>query len=95
MISEISKRLRENIQKVIVGKDEVINLALTAVLCEGHILLEDVPGSVKRPWRAHWRSHLDAVFAGYSSHRTCYRATLPGSAGSTRRKANLSFDPDR
>jgi len=27
-----------------VGKDEVINLALVGVLCEGHILLEDVPG---------------------------------------------------
>jgi MoxR-like ATPase len=44
MISETARRLRENIQKVIVGKDEPINLALVAVLCEGHILLEDVPG---------------------------------------------------
>ncbi len=44
MIEEVALRLRENIQKVIVGKDEVINLTLTAVLCEGHILLEDVPG---------------------------------------------------
>jgi MoxR-like ATPase len=44
MIDEIAQRLRENIQKVIVGKDEIINLTLVAVLCEGHILLEDVPG---------------------------------------------------
>jgi MoxR-like ATPase len=44
MISDLSLRLRQNIQKVIVGKDEAINLALTAVLCEGHVLLEDVPG---------------------------------------------------
>jgi MoxR-like ATPase len=44
MISEAARRLRENIQKVIVGKDEPINLALIAVLCEGHVLLEDVPG---------------------------------------------------
>lgn len=44
MIAEISKKLRENIQKVIVGKDDVINLTLVAVLCEGHVLLEDVPG---------------------------------------------------
>jgi len=44
MISETARRLRENIQKVIVGKDEPINLALVAVLCEGHVLLEDVPG---------------------------------------------------
>src|SRR4030065_202847 len=44
MISETARRLRENIQKVIVGKDEVINLSLVSVLCEGHMLLEDVPG---------------------------------------------------
>jgi MoxR-like ATPase len=44
MIAEIAQRIRENIQKVIVGKDEVINLTLAAVLCEGHLLLEDVPG---------------------------------------------------
>jgi len=44
MIAEVARRLRENVQKVIVGKDDVINLALVATLCEGHILLEDVPG---------------------------------------------------
>jgi len=44
MISEVANRLRENIQKVIVGKDDVINLTLVAVLTEGHLLLEDVPG---------------------------------------------------
>ncbi len=44
MIQEVARRLRENIQKVIVGKDKVIDQTLIAVLCEGHILLEDVPG---------------------------------------------------
>jgi MoxR-like ATPase len=44
VIAEVAQRLRENIQRVIVGKDEVINLTLAAVLCEGHLLLEDVPG---------------------------------------------------
>ncbi len=44
MIQETARRLRENIQKVIVGKDEVIEQTLIAVLCEGHVLLEDVPG---------------------------------------------------
>ena len=44
MVAEVARRLRENVQKVIVGKDEAINLALVAVLCEGHVLLEDVPG---------------------------------------------------
>ena len=47
MIAETAKKLRENIQKVIVGKDEIIDLALIAMLCEGHVLLEDVPGTGK------------------------------------------------
>jgi MoxR-like ATPase len=44
MIAEVAKRVRENVQKVIVGKGDVLDLALVAVLCEGHILIEDVPG---------------------------------------------------
>ncbi|MFP3854557.1 MAG: AAA family ATPase [Anaerolineales bacterium] len=44
MIAETAVKIRKNVQKVIVGKEEVIDLALTAILCEGHILLEDVPG---------------------------------------------------
>ena len=47
MIAESAKRLRDNIQQVIVGKDEIIDLALIAMLCEGHVLLEDVPGTGK------------------------------------------------
>jgi len=44
MIEETAAQVRENVQKVIVGKSEVIELGLVAVLCEGHILVEDVPG---------------------------------------------------
>jgi len=43
-IVETAARIRANVQKVIVGKDHVIDLALVAVLCEGHLLIEDVPG---------------------------------------------------
>ena len=47
MIQQVTQNIKSNIQKVIVGKDEQINLSLVAVLCEGHILLEDVPGTGK------------------------------------------------
>jgi MoxR-like ATPase len=47
MITETTVKLRENIQQVIVGKDEIIELTLVAMLCEGHLLLEDVPGTGK------------------------------------------------
>lgn len=43
-VLEMVTRLRSSVQQVIVGKDEVINLAINALLCRGHILLEDVPG---------------------------------------------------
>ena len=44
MVPEEISRILENIQKVIVGKQEVLELMLSALLCEGHILIEDVPG---------------------------------------------------
>ena len=44
MIADVARQVQENIQKVIVGKDQAIQLTLAAVLCEGNILLEDVPG---------------------------------------------------
>ena len=34
----------QNVEKVIVGKRSVIELLMVALLCEGHVLLEDVPG---------------------------------------------------
>ena len=43
-ISRVASRVRENISRVIVGKESVIELVLVALLSEGHILLEDVPG---------------------------------------------------
>ena len=39
--------IRENIQKVIIGKSENIDLVLTALLAGGHVLLDDVPGTGK------------------------------------------------
>jgi MoxR-like ATPase len=37
-------KIRENIQRVIEGKPEAVRLALIALLAEGHVLIEDVPG---------------------------------------------------
>jgi MoxR-like ATPase len=43
-IQDVATRIREGVQRVIVGKSDVINLAIVALLCRGHILVEDVPG---------------------------------------------------
>ena len=46
-IPDLAQKLKENIGRVIVGKDQQIELVLTALLAGGHILLEDVPGTGK------------------------------------------------
>ncbi|MBN1693531.1 MAG: MoxR family ATPase [Dehalococcoidales bacterium] len=43
-IKEVAAKVKENVERVIVGKGEVVELAIIALLCEGHLLLEDVPG---------------------------------------------------
>jgi MoxR-like ATPase len=40
----IASKIKENVGKVILGKDEIIDLLLTALVSGGHVLLEDVPG---------------------------------------------------
>lgn len=45
--TDYRKKVVENCSKVIVGKDDVIALVLTAFICSGHVLLEDVPGTGK------------------------------------------------
>jgi MoxR-like ATPase len=46
-VSAVAQKLVANIEKVIIGKRQPITLTLVAVLCEGHVLLEDVPGVAK------------------------------------------------
>ena len=43
----LAEDIKSNIQKVIIGKDKVIDIVLTALICGGHVLLEDVPGTGK------------------------------------------------
>lgn len=43
-IKGTADRISQNVAQVLVGKGEVIELCLVALLCEGHVLLEDVPG---------------------------------------------------
>jgi MoxR-like ATPase len=40
----IADRVLENVRQVIVGKDNEIRMTLVGLLCEGHLLIEDVPG---------------------------------------------------
>src|SRR6266481_1655736 len=43
-VQETARSIRQNVSRVIVGKEAVIDLLMVALLCEGHVLFEDVPG---------------------------------------------------
>ena len=43
-VQKLGKKLEDNLSKVIVGKNDTIMLTIIAFLCQGHILIEDVPG---------------------------------------------------
>ncbi|HNM41543.1 MAG TPA: MoxR family ATPase [Giesbergeria sp.] len=44
IVQSIANRVTDNVRKVIVGKDDEVRLTMLAMLCEGHLLIEDVPG---------------------------------------------------
>jgi MoxR-like ATPase len=44
VVQSVAERLCRNVERILVGKRPTIQLAIVALLCEGHLLLEDVPG---------------------------------------------------
>jgi MoxR-like ATPase len=46
-IQQFARTVIENVERVIVGKRQTIELVMVALLCEGHVLIEDVPGTGK------------------------------------------------
>jgi MoxR-like ATPase len=62
-IAEFASRVRENIEKVFLGKTAVVDMVLAAFLARGHALLEDVPGTGKTILARAFAASLDMSFA--------------------------------
>ena len=63
MIRDTAQALRTNVGKVIVGKDAMVELLLVALLSDGHVLIEDVPGTGKTTLAKALARSLDLSFA--------------------------------
>jgi MoxR-like ATPase len=61
-VQKLSQKLGDNLGKVIIGKDETVSLTIIALLCQGHILIEDVPGVGKTMLARSLAKSLGCIF---------------------------------
>ena len=85
-ITQVYTKIKGNIGKVIVGKSETLDMLLVSLLCGGHVLLEDVPGTGKTVL-------IKSLAASVSCQYKRIQFT-PASISSTSRSLSLNLFPD-
>ena len=68
-------RVIANVRLAVSGEPAIVERAVVALLAEGHVLVEDVPGVGKTTLARALARSLDGSFAASSSRPTCCRAT--------------------
>ncbi len=90
-MKEAIEAIKTNIGRVLVGKEEVTDCLLSAILAGGHVLLEDVPGTGKTILAKSLAKSMELSFRGCSSRRTCCRLISPVSTITIRRRGEFVF----
>jgi MoxR-like ATPase len=93
LYQEIIQRVINNVAGVMVGKPEVIELSLVAVLCEGHILVEDVPGIGKTMLAKSLASSLGCSFARIQCTPDLLPSDVTGIHIFNQQRAEFEFRP--
>ena len=92
-IQAVAGRLKENIGQVIVGKEDVVELILISLLCEGHVLLEDVPGIGKTTLAKAMARSLDCSFSRIQFTPDLLPSDVTGISFFNQRSQTFEFRP--
>ena len=90
-IAALASALKENVSKVMIGKEYEIELVLTAMLSAGHVLLEDVPGTGKTTLAKALAKSLTCSFARVQFTPDLLPADVTGMRVYNQHKAEFSF----
>ena len=92
-IKVFADKVRENISKVIIGKDKEIKLLLTSVICGGHVLMEDVPGTGKTVMAKSLAASIDCGFKRIQFTPDLLPGDITGLSVYDASKADFVFKP--
>ena len=92
-IKALADALRANIAKVVVGKEDVVDKVLAALLAGGHVLLEDVPGTGKPLLSRARAASMDGRFSRIQFTADLLPADVTGMAVFSPKSENFTFKP--
>ena len=93
LLSSAGKRVLDSVEKVIVGKSSAVELVLVAVFCEGHVLLEDVPGIGKTMLARAVAKSLGCSFRRVQSTPALLPSDITGSYLYNQKTGEFEFRP--
>ncbi len=93
LVQRIARQVRDNVAQVIVGKEHVVELMLVALFCEGHVLLEDVPGIGKTTLAKSLARSLGADFQRIQFTPDLLPSDITGVSVYNRREDAFEFRP--
>lgn len=92
-IGGLAQRIVDEVEKVIVGKTDTVRRAVLTMLCEGHLLLEDIPGVGKTTLAKALAKTIDGEFSRVQFTPDLLPADITGSAIFDQKESKFEFRP--
>ncbi len=92
-VQSVAERLARNVEHVLVGKRAIIDLAIVTLLCEGHLLIEDVPGIGKTTLARTLARSIGGTFRRLQCTPDLLPSDVTGVSVFDQRSADFTFRP--